>query len=418
MVWLVLDENITLDEAMHVCHEFANLEGRDRGFAAAITKSTLRFLGHVEILLDAKLQKPLPETANYVRALLRTAIGQHLANLAPLHAIIDRAVELAKSDKKAFGMAGLVNAVLRKTLTETPFPELDDILLLPSTWRNRLISTYGEEKTRKIAQSSIVQAPIDLSLKSCLSETEIQEIINEFGGELIDASSLRIPSLPENFQELPSWQSGKVWVQDLAASLPAKILAVKKGEEVLDMCAAPGGKTMQLAGNFAKVTAIDVNDERLKMVAQNLARTGLYAKLLSGNAKNLIEPNQYDAILLDAPCSATGTIRRNLESLWIKTSFDLPKLIDIQCELIRAAAIGLKPNGRLVYAVCSLEPEEADLAINAAIDAGLKLDKILPSEVLNIDEAIETRGTARILPFMMGEKGGMDGFFIARFIKA
>lgn len=417
LIWLVLDEHITLDEAMYVCEEFVNLEGRDRGFAAAIAKSTLRYFGHIEILIDDKLQKPLPDTANYVRALLRTAIGQFLGQLAPLHAIIDRAVELAKSDKKAFGMAGLINAVLRKVLTQTPFPIIDDILLLPSAWRTRLISTYGEEKTREIARSSLKQAPIDLTLKSGLNQEEIAQIINEFGGELIGESSLRIPNLPENFQELESWKTGKLWVQDLAATLPAKILAPQKGEEILDMCAAPGGKTMQLAGSFAKVTAMDISDDRMKMVAQNLARTGLYAKLISGNAKNLIEDTKFDAILLDAPCSATGTIRRNLESLWIKTAFDLPKLLQIQSDLIIAAANALKPNGRLIYAVCSLEPEEGDLAINKALELGLTLDPIKPDEILGLSEAIEKRGSARIMPYMLGDKGGMDGFFIARFIK-
>lgn len=417
LVWLVLDEYQTLDEAMYSCEEFIKLEGRDRGFAAAIAKSTLRYFGHIEILIDAKLQKPLPDTANYVRALLRTAIGQFLGELAPLHAIIDRAVELAKSDRKAFGMAGLVNAVLRKILTETPFPILDDILLLPNAWRSRLISTYGEEKTRLIARSSLKQAPIDFTLKTGLSESEISQILNEFGGELIGNSSLRVPNLPEGFQDFESWKSGKLWVQDIAASLPAKILSPKKGEEILDMCAAPGGKTMQLAGSFAKVTAIDISDERMKMVAQNLARTGLYAKLLSGNAINLIENNQYDAILLDAPCSATGTIRRNLESLWIKTAFDLPKLLQIQSDLLNAAAKSLKPNGRLVYAVCSLEPEEGDLAIAKALELGLKLDPITKDEIFGLEEAIEENGSLRIMPYMLGEKGGMDGFFIARFIK-
>ncbi|MBN8649622.1 MAG: RsmB/NOP family class I SAM-dependent RNA methyltransferase, partial [Caulobacterales bacterium] len=305
-----------------------------------------------------------------------------------------------------------------KILTENPFPIIDDILLLPNAWRSRLISTYGEEKTREIARSSLKQAPIDLTIKTNLSKEEIEEIINEFGGELIGDTSIRIPNLPEGFQEFPSWKSGKLWVQDLAASLPAKILAPQKGEEVLDMCAAPGGKTMQLAGSFAKVTAIDISDDRMKMVAQNLARTGLYAKLLSGNAKNLIEGSNYDAILLDAPCSATGTIRRNLESLWIKTAFDLPKLFNIQAELLTAAASALKPNGRLIYAVCSLEPEEGDLAINKALELGLKIDPIKADEIFGLNDAIEDRGTARIMPYMMAQKGGMDGFFIARFIKA
>jgi 16S rRNA (cytosine967-C5)-methyltransferase len=152
-------------------------------------------------------------------------------------------------------------------------------------------------------------------------------------------------------------------------------------------------------------------------VAQNLARTNLKAKLKSGDAKILVEDAKFDAILLDAPCSATGTLRRNMETLWIKNPFDLPKLIEIQCELIRTAAAALKPGGRLVYAVCSLEPEEGDLAVASALEAGLKPDPITPDEVLNLDGVISPNGAARIMPYMLSEKGGLDGFFMARFVK-
>jgi 16S rRNA (cytosine967-C5)-methyltransferase len=416
LVWLVADEKQTLDEAMQNLEQFASLDGRDRGFAAMVAKSTLRYFGHIEDLLASQIERPLPETANFVRALLRTAVGQLLANIAPPHAIIDRAVSLAKFDKKAFGMAGLVNAVLHRVFEAVPNYKFDDLNLLPLAWRNRYVAAFGEEKARLIAKSLLKPAPIDLSLKQDLTDEELAQILNDFGGYKISAT-LRTNGLPSGFLELDSWKSGNIWVQDLAASMPAQLLKPKRGQQILDMCAAPGGKTMQLASYGAQVTAIDVSEGRIKLVAQNLARTNLHAKLVNGDAKKYTGENQWDSILLDAPCSATGTLRRNLETLLIKTPFDLPKLMEIQCELMRAAAIGVKSGGHIVYAVCSMEPEEADLAISAALEAGLVIDKITPDEVFGLVDAIEERGTLRLLPYMLEEKGGLDGFFIARFRK-
>lgn len=417
LVWKVLEDSITLDEAMVSETRYAELQGRDRSFAAAIAKSTVRYLGHIDILIGQYLTKPLPDTAYYVRALLRTGTAQYLSDLAPIHAIIDRSVELAKSDKVAFGMSGLVNAVLRKIISQGEKPVLPISDLLPSNWRARYLSFYGEEKTQKIASALLNQAPIDLSLRDDLSDAERAAILEDFSGEFIARNVLRIGSLPEDLLQISSWQNGEVWVQDAAAALPVQILKPVKGEVILDMCAAPGGKTMQIASCWAKTTAIDVSEDRLRLVAENLARTKLNAKLLKGDARKLCGENTWDAILLDAPCTATGTLRRNLETLWIKTPFDLPKLIQIQAQLIAAAAKGLKSGGRLVYAVCSMEPEEADLAIAAATDAGLTIDKIEPDEVYGITEAIEERGTIRLLPYMLGDSGGLDGFFIARFRK-
>ena len=413
----IFDEGKTLDDAMNSERSFADLKGRDRAFAAAIAKDTIRYFGQIEILINHYLQKPLHQAANYMRALLRTAVAQHLGSIAPTHAIIDRAVSLAKTNKSTYSMAGLANAILRKIITGTDNPDLSDIDLIPLAWRNRYIGAYGHEAVAKLAMCLKTQAPVDFTIKSGISDEDKQKILEEFGGELIAPHSMRVKSLPEQFTELSTWQDGLLWVQDVAASIPAKLINAKVGENVLDMCAAPGGKTMQLAADGANITAYDLSDDRLKLVAQNLARTNLKAKLKSGDAKILVEDAKFDAILLDAPCSATGTLRRNMETLWIKNPFDLPKLIEIQCELIRTAAAALKPGGRLVYAVCSLEPEEGDLATASAIEAGLKPDPILPDEVLNLDGVINSSGAARIMPYMLSEKGGLDGFFMARFVK-
>ncbi|KAF0187235.1 MAG: 16S rRNA (cytosine967-C5)-methyltransferase [Hyphomonadaceae bacterium] len=413
LIWLVLEENRTLDEVMASEESYAELSGVNRSFAAAIAKSTLRHLGHIDVLLNGALQKPLPETAFYARSILRTGIAQYLADLAPAYAIIDRAVELAKSNKIAFGMAGLVNAILRKIVTKEQKPELKIEDLLPAVWRSRYQSFYGNEITKLIANELLTHSPIDLTIL----DGDPVDIQDQFGGEILPNGSLRLASLPEGFTALEAWANGQVIVQNAAASIPAKLLGAKPSENILDMCAAPGGKTMQLAATGAKVTALDLNEDRLRLVAENLARTKLNAKLICGSAQNKAGENCYDAILLDAPCSATGTLKSNLESLWIKSPFDLPKTIQNQEELMRTAAKALKKNGRLVYAVCSLEPEEADLAVAAAIDAGLRLDPIKAEEVSGLEIAIEARGTMRILPHYWSDKGGLDGFFIARFLK-
>lgn len=413
LVWLVLEDKRTLDDVMLSEESYFELKGIDRSFAANVAKSTLRYLGHIDLLLSKALQKPLPDTAFYARALLRTGIGQYLADLAPAYAIVGRAVDLAKADRVARGMSGLINAILRKIVTAETKPELDISELIPSQWRARYISTYGTETTNEIAKSLLVHSPIDFTILVDEKETTAKD----FDCVVLPNGSLRMQSVPENLKDIDAWRYGEVFIQNAAASIPAKLLKPQKGENILDMCAAPGGKTMQLATTGAKVTALDINDDRLRLVAENLARTKLNAKLISGAAQENCGDNEWDAILLDAPCSATGTLRSNLETLWIKTPFDLPKFIETQCEMVRAAAKGLKTGGRLVYAICSLEPEEADMAYQAAIDAGLKSDPITPEEMPELEMAIEARGSARILPNYWSEKGGLDGFFIARFIK-
>lgn len=414
LVWEVLENKTTLDEAMNIEDSYNKLLGRDRGFAAYIAKSVFRYLGPIDKLIAEQLKSPLPDTAYYARALLRCGVAQYLANLAPVHAIVGRAVDLAKADKVAQGMSGLINAVLRKIVTNETLPEINPLKLLPNVWINRYINAYGTEKASKIAASILNIPPIDFSIDPTITEAGMKSIAEEYNAQII-FKSLRSDALIEGFTQTDAWQDGNIWVQDVAASLPALILKPKQGDEVLDMCAAPGGKTIQLCKMGAKVTALDNNEERLKITAENIARTNTNAKLLLGDARQV--KGEYDAILLDAPCSASGTMRRNLESPWIKTPNDLPKFIKTQSELMIAAIGALKTGGKLVYSVCSLEPEEAEIAIATALENGLVIDKISAEEVGPLADAIEDRGTMRILPYMLSEIGGIDGFFIARFIK-
>lgn len=407
----VMDQRWTVEEAMRREQSFVSLDGRDRGFAAHLILATLRSLGMVDAVLATKLSKPLPDSAHYAKALLRVGAAQLIEGLAPPHAAVGRAVDLAKYEATGRGFSGLINAVLRRIATE-PLLRPHDRERVPSLWWSRWRGAYGAAAADGIAASLAKQPALDLSCKG-----DPSDMLEALGGTLLPTGSIRLIETPTDVTALPFWSDGRIWVQDAAASLPAKLLAAKAGEAVLDMCAAPGGKTLQLAATGANVTAIDIDSSRIGKVAENLARTHLVARLLTGDARELSGTAAYDAILLDAPCSATGTLRRNPETLWIKTPSDVAKFAPIQAELIVAAVKALKPGGRLVYAVCSLEPEEASMAVSAAITAGLVVDPITSNEVVSLESAITPEGHLRILPGMWTDRGGLDGFFIARFTK-
>jgi 16S rRNA (cytosine967-C5)-methyltransferase len=407
----VMDQRWTVEEAMRREQSFASLDGRDRGFAAHLVLATLRALGIVDAVLATKLAKPLPDSAHYAKALLRVGAAQLIEGLAPPHAAVGRAVDLAKYEATGRGFAGLINAVLRRIATE-PLERPHDRERVPALWWSRWRAAYGAQAADGIAASLGHQPALDLSFKG-----DPSDMLEALGGALLPTGSIRLAETPSDVTSLAFWSEGRIWVQDAAAALPAKLLFAKAGEKVLDMCAAPGGKTMQLAATGAEVTAIDIDSSRIGRVADNLARTHLVARLQTGDARALAGTALYDAILLDAPCSATGTLRRNPETLWIKTPSDVAKFAPIQSDLIQAAAKALKPGGRLVYAVCSLEQEEASMAQATALNAGLALDPIAALEVPGLEDALTKEGQVRILPSMWADIGGLDGFYIARFIK-
>jgi 16S rRNA (cytosine967-C5)-methyltransferase len=407
----IMDQRWTVEEAMRREQSFASLDGRDRGFAAHLILATLRSLGLVDAVLATKLAKPLPDSAHYARALLRVGAAQLIEGLAPPHAAVGRSVDLAKFEATGRGFSGLINAVLRRIATE-PYERPHDRERVPSLWWARWRGAYGAQTADDIASSLARQPAIDLSFTG-----DPSEMLEALEGTLLPTGSIRLSQTPSDVTALPFWSEGRIWVQDAAASLPAKLLNTRQGEKVLDMCAAPGGKTLQLAATGADVTAIDIDAARIGRVADNLARTNLIARLQIGDAREISGHEVYDAILLDAPCSATGTLRRNPETLWIKTPSDVAKFAPVQADLMQAAAKALKPGGRLVYAVCSLEIEEAQIALGAAAQAGLIDAPILPAELPTLEAAITPEGHARILPSYWSEAGGLDGFFIARFKK-
>lgn len=424
LVSAVLDEKRTLDDAMRGEAKFDALQGRDRAFAANLALATLRALGHVDTVLARHLTRPLPDSTRFARAVLRTGAAQMLEGIAPVHAAVGRAVDIAKHEPSGRGFSGLINAVLRKVAAEDP-AVLPARGRVPAVWWSRWRAAYGEGAADAIAASLATQPALDLTILGDAGGWLATAHAEGVSARLLDvgpgaSASARLDEGCPDVTALPGWREGLVIVQDAAAALPARLLGCKRGEAVLDMCAAPGGKTVQLAATGANVTAMDVDPQRLEKVRQNLDRTGLDARLLAADARNVPPGALYDAILLDAPCTATGTLRRNPETLWIKSPNETMRMAEAQGALVDAAAAALKPGGRLVYAVCSLEPEEAGPAVSRALAAGLVRSPIEAAEVGDFAPAIMPDGDLRILPGGWpgaDRLGGSDGFYIARLVK-
>lgn len=409
----VLEEGRTLDAAMAHSETFASLEPRERGFARAIASASLRRKGRLEAVLARFLQKPLPETAGHARALLLSAAAQLLALDTPAHAVVHETVALAGRDRRTQGFAKLMNAVLRRAAEQGPAlfaalpPEADLPDWLIARWR----AAHGAESAKAIAAALGEEPPLDLSLRS-----DPEAWAERLGGSLVLGASVRLREAAP-VTELAGYAEGQWWVQDAAAALPARLLAPNAGARVLDVCAAPGGKTLQLAAMGCAVTALDASEARLGRLRENLARTGLIAELVCADAGAWRPPAPYEAVLLDAPCSATGTLRRHPEAAWLRTPEQLRRYAGEQARLFAAAAALTAPGGRLVYAVCSLEPEEGEAIVAAAEGLGLRPDPVRPEELAGLPEAVTPAGHVRSFPHHLAEAGGLDGFFIARFRK-
>ncbi len=384
----------------------ADLSPRDRGFARALAMAALRWLGPIDAALQARLQRPPPER---VVNILRLGAAQLLVLKTPAHAAVGATVDLAAAHASSRPMKGLVNAVLRG-LTREP-PALDDAELMVPPWLlARWRAAFGPEAALAIAAQVAAEPATDLTLKD---PGQADDLAPAFEAEVLPGATLRA-GLKGDLGLWPGFAEGGWWVQDASAAVPARLLAVQAGEIALDLCAAPGGKTLQLAAAGAQVTAVDKSAARLKRVAENLARTGLSAEIIAADATAWPGARTFDAVLLDAPCSATGTFRRHPDVLWMASPADIPKLAALQSRLLDAAARRVKPGGRLVYCVCSLEPEEgeAQLAAFLARTPAFALDPVASGEGGAPEASRLPDGTLRILPHHRA--GGTDGFFIAR----
>ncbi len=396
---------------------YRRLDERDRALARAIATTALRRYGQVGNALDRLLERPLPARSGHTRRILEIAATQILFMAAPVHAVVSVAVDMAEADRHAVHFKGLVNAVLRRLVGERDaiLAGQDAAKLNTPAWLwNRWTAHYGEELTRAIAAAHLVEPALDVSVKG-----ESAALATETEALLLPNGTLRLPP-GGAIDALPGFAEGSWWVQDAAAALPAQLLGDVRGVAVLDLCAAPGGKTAQLCALGAKVTAIDQSTSRMDRLRINLARLGFEAETIVADASAWTDGRTFDAILLDAPCSATGTIRRHPDLAHLKTAADIATLAGLKRRLVANAASLLRPGGTLVFSTCSLEPEEGEAQTETAL-AELPLDPypIPASETAGLGHPAGPGGAIRTLPSDLPHEnpvfGGLAGFYIARY---
>ncbi|WP_430465473.1 RsmB/NOP family class I SAM-dependent RNA methyltransferase [Tabrizicola sp.] len=391
----VLGEGLMLAEALHL-PEFASLPPADRARAQRLALGVLRVLEPADKVLHPLMRKapPLP-----VWNILRLAIVE-LSGGAAAHGVVNEAVGLARANRKTSHLAGLINAVLRQVPVGVA---LTSVQKLPRWLRQPLVHAYGREAVTAIEAVQAQTPPLDLTFRAGAETPE---------GDLLPTGSLRLADKGQ-VSTLPGYAAGGWWVQDAAAAMAVPLLGDITGQRVLDLCAAPGGKTMQLAAAGADVTAVDISGPRMARVAENLARTGLAATCITADALTWQPDQPFDAIVLDAPCSATGTIRRHPDLPFVKDGSEIEGLVTLQAALLDRALGWLKPGGRLVFVTCSLLPDEGEAQLTAALarHPGLTVQRPTLSGIAA--EWITPDGALRLRPDYWADKGGMDGFFMA-----
>ncbi len=389
-----------LDEALGA-PRFMALSPQDRAFARAVTMATLRRLGPIDRALDGKLKREPPPP---VRDLLRLGLAQAFWLDTPAFAAVDTTVSLAPKP-----LRGLVNGVLRGVLRDGP-PLLSPDLLAPSWLLARWRTAFGDAAADAVAAQISLEPDTDLTLRDPADTAMAASLEARF----LAGGSLRLGRRGD-VATWPGYDEGRWWVQDAAAAIPARLLAPAPGQTALDLCAAPGGKTLQLAAAGARVTAVDQSAGRLRRLAAGLTRTGLAAETIVADAGVWSDGRTFDGVLLDAPCSSTGTFRRHPDVLWNARPGDIANLTRVQARLLAAAAAKVAPGGRLVYSVCSLETEEGEAQARTflASHADFTLDAPARDEAGSPPLSLTGEGWLRILPNHAG--GGLDGFFIARF---
>ncbi|MFY0595393.1 MAG: RsmB/NOP family class I SAM-dependent RNA methyltransferase [Cognatishimia sp.] len=384
------------------------LQPAERATAQRLAIDTLRGLERADRMLQRHLKKYPPLT---VRNVLRVATVE-LCQGGAAHGIVNSAVSIVGANNRTVAMKGLVNAVLRKVAAAGPDAwNILRIPRLPKWIREPLVMAYGGEAVQAMEKAHFEGAPLDLTARGDRGALQ-----RSLGGQLLETGSVRLDDSGQ-VSTMPGFKKGSWWVQDAAAAIPVQVLAPKEGESVLELCAAPGGKTMQLAAAGAKVRAVDSNKHRMERVRENLKRTKLEAELVVGDA--LVETGAWDAILLDAPCSATGTIRRHPDLPHAKDGSDFAGLFDLQAATLDNALDMLKPGGRLVYCTCSLLPDEGECQVEDALARHSNIQTDVEALRLpGIDEAWFTEeGGLRLRPDYWADKGGMDGFYIACLVK-
>jgi 16S rRNA (cytosine967-C5)-methyltransferase len=409
-----LERGQPLDRLLAGNVALGQLETRDRGFVRQMVATTLRRLGQIDNALGACLDKPLKPRQADLRALLRLGAAQILFMAVPAHAAVSETVALA--DGKLSPFRGLANAVLRRLEREKERLLADQDaarLNLPSWLWSSWASAYGEAMTRNIMAVQMEDPPLDISVKE-----DPEAWANRLGATILPGGSLRLTGGSGEISALPGFAEGAWWIQDAAAALPARLLGDLSGQRVFDLCAAPGGKTAQLILAGAVVTALDQDAKRLAVLRENLGRLSLTATVVQADASAWTPVEQADAILLDAPCSATGTLRRHPDIAWLRRPSDIAKIVTLQQKLLVRAAKLLAPGGTLVYAVCSLQPEEGPQLVDSflAERSDFARKSIQPEELPGLENLITAAGDLQSLPGHLQELGGLDGFYACRLV--
>jgi 16S rRNA (cytosine967-C5)-methyltransferase len=422
----VLHKHRTLDDQLDGAGAHPGLKtlsDRDRALMRRLVATILRRLGTLGHVLSRLLDRGIPTDAPRAQSALLIGAAQILWMDVPDHAAVDLSVRLVQSDRRAAKYAGLVNAVLRRCAREGA-PLIEEVkaqTLDVAPWLlARWIAHYGETTAREIATAIGHEPSLDITVKS-----DIEQWATRLHGEVLPTESVRT-LLQGSVTMLPGFNDGQWWVQDAAAALPARLFGDVKDKRIADFCAAPGGKTAQLAQAGADVTAIDRSSNRMARLRDNLTRLSLEAETVVTDAAEWKDgtDGSFDGILIDAPCTSTGTIRRHPDIGWLRQEADIAPLVALQQRLLQRAVTLLKPGGTLVYCTCSLEPEEGEQAISAflATEPSVRRAPIEAGEVAGLSEIITPEGDLRTLPCHLPREeprlGGLDGFYAARLVKS
>jgi 16S rRNA (cytosine967-C5)-methyltransferase len=416
----VVDRKTPLDgmlDAENGNPAYRQLNDADRALVRAIINSALRHLPRIEAILDTLVGTPLPEGARALHHVLTVAAAQILYLDVPDHSAVDLAVEQAQIDPRNRRFASLTNAVLRRLGREkaSHLSATRTVSVIPDWFHARLVAIYGRDHTDRIGKALLEPSSIDLTVKS-----DPDGWAARLGGLVLPTGSVRLPFASGAIPALEGFEAGEWWVQDAAASIPAKLFGDLAGKRVADLCAAPGGKTAQLALAGAEVIALDQSGNRLKRLVGNLDRLGLSATAVEANMADYKPDDLFDAVLLDAPCSSTGTIRRHPDVLWTKGPEDIEKLARLQERLLRHALTLVKPGGELVFSNCSLDPSEGEEMIVRVLadNPAWQVVPVDPADWPGLETAVSTRGEFRTTPAMLPptdtHAGGLDGFYAVR----
>ncbi|MEG8098757.1 RsmB/NOP family class I SAM-dependent RNA methyltransferase [Candidatus Liberibacter brunswickensis] len=417
----VIMKKISLDclfDLEHGDSSFCRLSHRDQILVRAIVIATLRFLPRIDAILDFVLLSSLSKKKKYLRQLLRISIAQILYLDVADYAVVDLAVEQTKLDKKNQYFSKLVNSILRRVSREKVYllQYVENISCIPQWFKERLENFYGKEKTFAIAKSYISPIYIDLRVKS-----DIETWAHKLNAVILPTGGIRLRELKGSVSSLPGFSEGIWWVQDASSSIPVQLFGELKGLSVLDLCAAPGGKTAQLIVSGARVTALDISKRRLEKLRYNLDRLRLYADdLIEIDAFDYCPEKLFDAVLVDAPCSSTGTIKRHPDVLWTRDTSDILNSANLQERLLLCGISFVKPGGIVVFSNCSLDKQDSEEVVKKVLQSSP-----IPIEIMSLNNAFLTSTNLamaiapekwiRITPDMLesidGASSGMNGFF-------